>query len=134
MKKQLFFFFSFLLSILSSSIVAQISLGQDLSDINYNSPKEYEIAAVTFQTKDNSNLDQSILKLLTGFEVGQKIQVPGDQISSAIEALWKQGLFTGIGVHAPYSNLGIDLLPFAKDKLETFIQIDTIKKNDKPSQ
>lgn len=100
MKKQLLFFFSFLLSILSSSIVAQISLGQDLSDINYNSPKEYEIAAVTFQTKDNSNLDQSILKLLTGFEVGQKIQVPGDQISSAIEALWKQGLFTGIEVKA----------------------------------
>ena len=47
---------------------------------------------------------------------------------------FNKGLFTGIGVHAPYSNLGIDLLPFAKDKLETYIQIDTIKKNDKPSQ
>jgi hypothetical protein len=45
---------------------------------------------------------------------------------------FNKGLFTGVGVHAPYSNLGIDLFPFAKDKLETYIQIDTIKKNDKP--
>ena len=45
---------------------------------------------------------------------------------------FNKGLFAGIGVHAPYSALGIDLLPFTKDKLETYIQIDTIKRNDKP--
>jgi hypothetical protein len=46
---------------------------------------------------------------------------------------FNKGLFTGISVHAPYSNLGIDLLPFAKDKVETYFQIDTIKANNKPS-
>ena len=46
---------------------------------------------------------------------------------------FNKGLFTGIGVHAPYSNLGIDLLPFAKDRLEPYLQLDTIKGNRKPS-
>jgi hypothetical protein len=43
------------------------------------------------------------------------------------------GLFAGIGVHAPYSNVGVDLLPTAKDKIEPYFQLDTIKKNDKPA-
>jgi hypothetical protein len=42
------------------------------------------------------------------------------------------GLFAGVGVHAPYSNLGVDLLPTAKDKIEPYFQLDTIKRNDKP--
>jgi len=43
------------------------------------------------------------------------------------------GLFAGIGIHAPYSNVGVDLLPTAKDKIEPYFQLDTIKKNDKPA-
>jgi hypothetical protein len=43
------------------------------------------------------------------------------------------GLFAGVGVHAPYSNLGIDLLPTAKDKIEPYFQLDTIKGNNKPA-
>lgn len=46
---------------------------------------------------------------------------------------FNKGLFTGISVHAPYSNLGVDFLPLAKEKIETYIQIDTIKGNDKPA-
>jgi len=79
---------------------AQITLGEGLQNISYGAPKEYEIASINFQTKDNSSLDQNILRLLTGLQVGQKIMVPGDQISNAITALWKQGLFTGITINA----------------------------------
>ena len=42
------------------------------------------------------------------------------------------GLFAGVGVHAPYSNIGLDLLPTAKDKIEPYFQLDTIKRIDKP--
>ena len=42
------------------------------------------------------------------------------------------GLFAGVGVHAPYSNIGVDLLPTAKDKIEPYFQLDTIKRIDKP--
>lgn len=90
---------TFLVAI-SSLLNAQVTLGEGLTDISYSTPKEYEIAAISFRTKDNSVLDQNILRLLSGLQVGDKIQVPGDQISRAIEALWKQGLFTGISVNA----------------------------------
>lgn len=79
---------------------AQITLGQELGSINYSEPKEYEIATINFRTKDNSALDQNILRLLSGLQVGNKIMVPGDEISNAIDALWKQGLFTGISINA----------------------------------
>lgn len=92
--------FGVLLFTFPLSINGQISLGEGLKDFGYANPKEYEIAAITFRTKDNSSLDQNILRLLSGLQVGDKIQVPGDQISNAIEALWKQGLFTGISVSA----------------------------------
>lgn len=45
-----------------------------------------------------------------------------------------RGFFAGVGVHAPFSNLGVDFLPNAKDKVEPYFQLDTIKGNDKPSQ
>jgi hypothetical protein len=45
---------------------------------------------------------------------------------------FNKGLFAGVGVHAPYSALGIDLLPLAKDRFEPFVQIDTLKGNSKP--
>ncbi|MCB0820043.1 MAG: outer membrane protein assembly factor BamA [Bacteroidetes bacterium] len=82
------------------AVQAQISLGDALKNISYSSPKEYEIASISFITKDSSVLDQNILRLLTGLQVGQKVMIPGDQISNAITSLWKQGLFTGISVNA----------------------------------
>lgn len=91
--------FSFVLFV-NLNLSGQVTLGQSLLDLSYSSPKEYEIAAITFRTKDNSALDQNILRLLSGLQVGDRIEVPGDRISRAIEALWKQGLFTGISINA----------------------------------
>ena len=42
-----------------------------------------------------------------------------------------QGIFGGVGIHAPYSNLGLDLFPNAQTKLDPYIQLDTIKGNNK---
>ncbi len=45
-----------------------------------------------------------------------------------------KGLFAGVGVHAPYSLIGLDLHPFITDnKLEPYIQIDTNKRYKKPN-
>jgi hypothetical protein len=46
---------------------------------------------------------------------------------------FSKGLFAGVGVHAPYSSLGIDFLPLAGYRFEPFIQIDTIGRYRKPS-
>lgn len=82
------------------SLHAQVSLGSDPLIFDYSNPKEYTIAAVEFQTRSGSSLDNTILKMLTGLNEGDKIMVPGDAISKAIQALWKQNLFSGIDVSA----------------------------------
>ena len=44
-----------------------------------------------------------------------------------------QGIFGGVGIHLPYSNVGLDLFPNAQTKLDPYIQLDTIKGNNKPN-
>jgi len=92
----------FLLILISglNPVMSQVTLGEGLESIGYGTPKEYEIASIEFETKTGSNLDKSILKLLMGIKEGDKVEIPGYQISKAIESLWKQGLFTGIEVKA----------------------------------
>jgi outer membrane protein insertion porin family len=77
-------------------LLAQITLGE--IEIDYNNPKEYEIASIELQGAEN--LDQGVLKMLTGLSVGEKVQIPGERISRAIQALWGQGLFADISVAA----------------------------------
>ena len=44
-----------------------------------------------------------------------------------------QGIFGGVGIHLPYSNVGLDLFPNAQTKFDPYIQLDTIKGNNKPN-
>jgi outer membrane protein insertion porin family len=91
----------FLLLTSFRSLEAQVSIGESLDDIRYDEPKSYTLAApVTFRTKENSTLDQGILRMLCALNEGEQLIVPGEKISSAIEALWKQGLFSSIEVRA----------------------------------
>jgi len=68
--------------------------------IDYANPKEYEIGGIEIDTSGVKYLDKSVLKLLSGLSVGDRIFVPGDQVSKAIENLWKQGLFSEISINA----------------------------------
>lgn len=88
---------------------------------------------------DTSGGDYSIsAKFIDGFQLSKfrakyfdgKENVQGE-VGAGFD--FNKGLFTGLSVHAPYSNLGIDLLPFAKDKVEPYFQIDTIKSDNKPA-
>ena len=89
--------FLILLSLSSFLVKAQVSLGGDsLSLIDFSMPKEYEIGGITVSGAEH--LDQSVLTLLSGLTVGDKVQVPGDKFSAAIENLWKQGLFEDIKI------------------------------------
>ncbi len=91
--------FLILLSLSSFLVKAQVSLGGDsLSLIDFSMPKEYEIGGITVSGAEH--LDQSVLTLLSGLTVGDKVQVPGDKFSAAIENLWKQGLFEDIKITA----------------------------------
>ena len=78
-----------------SNVFGQVSLGGS-EDFNYSKPAEYEIGGIT--VSGIKYLDSRALVNLSGLAVGDKIQVPGEEITSAIEKLWKQGLFSDIKI------------------------------------
>jgi outer membrane protein insertion porin family len=80
----------------SFSQVVVGSSGEELLD--YSNPREFEIGGVT--VSGIKHLDEKVLATLSGLTVGDKIRVPGDKISKAIENLWKQGLLSDIKIVA----------------------------------
>ncbi|MHC1776731.1 MAG: outer membrane protein assembly factor [Lentimicrobium sp.] len=88
----------FLLFFLSFATKAQIRLGDDLSEIDYSSPREYTIGGVTISGVQF--LDHNVLIMLSGLQVADRIEVPGDKIRKAIEKLWAQGLFEDVRISA----------------------------------
>ena len=60
------------------------------------SPKKYTIGGISIEGADNT--DKNVLSLLSGLTVGDEITVPGDKISEAIKALWKQSIFEDVQI------------------------------------
>ena len=95
------------------------------------------------RTESNGNTDGGDIsisaKFIDGFQLGKlrakyfdgKDKVQGE-VGGGFD--FTKGLFAGVGVHAPYSLIGLDLHPFINEnKLEPYIQIDTIKRYKKPA-
>lgn len=86
------------LLMVSYSAMAQIKIGDDLSDIDYSNPKKYEIAGITVEGA--KYVDPNMLSMLSGLRVGSEITVPGDDIAMAIRKIWDQGMFEDVSVNA----------------------------------
>lgn len=111
--KQLFpryFLLSFILLLLVMTVQAQQkdSTGRQkdtvpavapsaIPSLSYSAPKQYEIAGIAITGAHY--LDESILISTSGLSVGDKIVLPGDQLSKAITNLWRQGLFADIKIY-----------------------------------
>lgn len=96
MKKiSLFSVLFFLLMVAPFRLSAQVTIGGDY-DIDYLTPKTYEIGGITIDNDDK--LDQRMVLLVAGLQVGDVIKVPGDKISTAIDNLWQQGLFEDVQI------------------------------------
>ena len=80
------------------SLMAQIRIGDDLSEIDYNNPQSYEIAGITVE--GTKYVDPNVLAMLSGLRVGNEITVPGDDISDAIRKIWEQGMFEDVAINA----------------------------------
>ena len=78
-------------SLMSIAINAQTTDGLD-----YSAPKTYEIGGIMVNGADH--LNNNTLISISGLEVGEKIKIPGDNITSAITKLWKQGLFADVNI------------------------------------
>ncbi len=100
MKRLLFLIFLIPLFV-SSQVIELADTSASRSDtatskIDYSNPKEYELGEIKFIHAEH--FDQRVLTLLSGLSKGEKVQIPGDKISKAIENLWKQGLFEDVKV------------------------------------
>src|ERR1035437_7196303 len=59
--------------------------------IDYSHPRTYELANIVIT--GTNFYDKSVLQMLLGLSVGQKIKIPSDDIAKAITNMWKQKLF-----------------------------------------
>jgi outer membrane protein insertion porin family len=75
---------------------AQVSLGEGTT-VDYTRPVEYVIGGITVSGAEY--LDKSVLVMLAGLNVGEKVTIPGEQITKSIKKLWDQGLFENIGIY-----------------------------------
>ena len=75
---------------------AQVIVGNEGYDLDYLTPKTYEIAAVDFEGAEN--FDTRVVLMVAGLQVGDNIQLPGDKVSAAVENLWKQGMFEDVQI------------------------------------
>lgn len=124
------------LNILICILCIQVAHTQETIDnsnfvIDYKKPKTFTVEAV--EIVGTNFLDKSIIKSLSGIKVGDKISVPGDDITRAIKSLWKQGLFGNVEIQASKidgDKIYLDIVVVEKPRLNT-INIQGIKKGEK---
>src|SRR5689334_2415559 len=97
MKKLLFLSILFLPFLLHAQVEPQKPADPSF-EINYGEPKEYEIADIT--VSGSRFLDPNALISISGLKVGDKIRVPGDDITSGIKRLWEQGILGDVKISA----------------------------------
>lgn len=86
-----------LLLLLSTAFLSNTVLAQSTNDIELIPGVEYEIGEIT--VLGGGNLDQSVIILLSGLQVNDKVTFPGQEIKNAIQKLWDQRLFDDVSIY-----------------------------------
>lgn len=60
------------------------------------SPRSYTIGGIAVEGA--KNYDDYILIGLSGLSVGQKVNIPGDEITESIKRFWRNGLFSNVSI------------------------------------
>ena len=95
MKKTLFALFIALFLSSLSSFAQPTKIG---GSIDYQVPRSYTIAGVSVTGVQFA--DVQAIKLISGFQEGEEITIPGEDVTKAINALWKQRLFSDVEIYA----------------------------------
>ena len=114
---------------LGKPLFSQVMIG-DSYDVDYLTPKEYEIGGITISGADR--LDHEVIILLTGLKVGEKITIPSEKITNVIDKLWKQQIFKNVKVSISkiQGNVAfLDIYLEEQPRLSKF-RFDGIKKNE----
>lgn len=106
MRKVAFLFFCLILSGLA---VGQVRFGNTFENkpdikVNYGNPEEYEIAEI--KVTGAQFLDENAIISISGLKVGDRLKVPGEDVSNAIKKLWRQGILGDVRIVATKVDLG----------------------------
>ena len=98
--------------------------------IDYTTPKEYEIGPISINGADN--FDHNALRLISGLKQGERIKIPGEEITKAIKNVWEEELFSDVQIYidrviGDIAYLSIDLKP--RQKLSRFRFVGAKKKD-----
>ncbi|MCR4921704.1 MAG: BamA/TamA family outer membrane protein [Bacteroidaceae bacterium] len=67
--------------------------------IDYSrTPRWFTIAAINVEGVQN--YDETLLIGLSGLAVGQRVEIPGEEITNAIKRYWRNGLFSNVAISA----------------------------------
>ena len=86
-----------LLLISAPDVLAQRDYAS-LPIMDYSRPREYTVREVT--VSGIQHIDPIVIRSISGLQTGNRITIPGDDITQAIEKLWGQGLFSDIKITA----------------------------------
>ncbi len=92
-KYSLFLFF--LIAVPFHSFAQQVLTGEQIV-IDYNNPGEYEIGGIA--VTGNESVEDHIVIMISRLAVGRIIQIPGEDISNAINNLWRQDMFRDVSI------------------------------------
>lgn len=79
-------------------VLANMWLVTAQNSIDYAQPTTYEVGGI--EVTGVQYTEESILINLTGITIGDKINIPGDEIPKATKALWDLGLFADVQIYA----------------------------------
>ena len=79
-------------------IKAQEKVKSKLSALSYDHPQKFILGGIN--VSGANYLDKSVVIMLSDLDIGKKIKIPGDAITTAIRKLWDQGLFDDIKISA----------------------------------
>jgi len=115
--------------IISLNAAAQVN--DSLLLESFKNVNKYRLASIDVQGVDFT--DKAVIRLLSGLVEGEEISVPGDKITDAIKALWKQNIFEDIQIIQD-KIIGNDLFLIIKvverPRLSAFSFKGDVKKSD----
>lgn len=75
---------------------AQLLIKQDTGKVSYLTTNTYTVKRINI--KGDTYLDKNIITSIAGISLGQKINIPGEEVTKAIMNMWKQQLFSNVQI------------------------------------
>ena len=124
--------FAFLVS--GQSLKAQIQVGDDLSEVDYSSPKEYEIGGIVVEGA--KYVDGSMLAMIAGLNVGNTITIPGEDDGEE-ENFWAEETethtATAVTVTTSAANIPLEMPAITFAGVEGYVAGNNVRMRSAPS-